>query len=308
MKTRFVSLLLTALALLLALPQPGQAPVAAAAALNAVRAPVSGLPAPRQDRPLGDVTGADTHYIYLPFVQQDGFSCVTGQSYGSFPPAGSDSKPPTGVPAASHPDKNLDVRGFVLDSGGGLGYTELGLGILAHDPSAPQLTTLFSPAPAAPFAHIYKVYGWNWGPAPTYGSRGALLGDTLLGIATTKGTLMQLPVRMSGDHPVAEYPAGTKYYGLVVYAAVDQITIVYISKDSIVNGSGQGYGLHVKNVCVDPNLLSLYNSLNAAGRNELPGLRYNQPFGVASGTEVDVAVRDSGNFMDPRSKQDWWVP
>jgi hypothetical protein len=285
MKARYGSLILIALALLLALPQAGQVAVVVAA------------PPP--------------YLVYLPLVQKDPFSCATGESYGSFAPAGSDSTG-SGIPAASHPDKNLDVRGYVLDSGGGLGYMSLDLRIMAHDPSAPQLTTLFSPTPAPPFAHVYKVYGWNWPPpngtgSPPYGSRGSLLGDTLLGITTTIGTAIRLPVRMNGDYPVAQI-GGTKYYGLVVYAAADQITIVYISKDSIVNNSGQGYGLHVKNVCVDPTLLTLYNNLNAAGRGQLPALRYNQAFGVANGPEVDVAMVDSGNFMDPRSRVDWWVP
>jgi hypothetical protein len=27
---------------------------------------------------------------------------------------------------------------------------------------------------------------------------------------------------------------------------------------------------------------------------------------VAVGSEIQVAVRDTGSFMDPRSRNDWW--
>ena len=38
----------------------------------------------------------------------------------------------------------------------------------------------------------------------------------------------------------------------------------------------------------------------------LPGLRNNQTFGTALGHEIQVAIRDAGMFMDPRSQKDWW--
>jgi hypothetical protein len=53
-------------------------------------------------------------------------------------------------------------------------------------------------------------------------------------------------------------------------------------------------------------LLALYRQLNSAGRVELPALRPGQPFGRAAGGEIDAAIRDSGSFLDPRSRKDWW--
>ncbi len=279
MKARFLHLMLIALAFLVMLPQT----------------PAAGQPG---------VT-ALANPVYLPIVTKPLTSCSTNQTYGSFPTSGGND----GIPAALHPDKNLAVRGYVLDSGGGLGFTALGP--QDHDPTAPQLSYLFGTPPVlnpTPFAHAYQVYDWVWGAAPTYGHRGALLDVTMIGIKTKVGDQIRLPVRLNGDFPVAEYPQGTKYYGMVIYADATRITIVYTSRDSVVNQNGQGYALHVEKFCVDPVLLALYNQLDSAGRGSLPGLYYNQPFGIASSTEVDVATRDSGSFRDPRNQGDWWIP
>jgi hypothetical protein len=298
MKARYVPLVLIALSLWLVLSQVGQAPAVASA--GAVAAPAAAKPGGSLLAATAEIAWTPIITSYLPMLQYDlsDISCSTGQSYGSFGQAGGTDN----IPAAQHPDKNLAVRGYELDSGGGLGFTYPGG---AEDHTAPQLPYLLSPAPTAPFAHVYKVYNWVWANNSTYGNKGNLLGDTLLGIATTKDALVRLPVRLNGDFPVAEDPPGTKYYGMVIYAAATRITIVYTSHDTVVGG----YTIHVENVCVDPDLVSLYNQLNSAGRGSLPGLRYNQAFGLASGTEVMVAIRDgAGTFLDPRVSKDWWVP
>jgi hypothetical protein len=59
-------------------------------------------------------------------------------------------------------------------------------------------------------------------------------------------------------------------------------------------------------LCVEPRLLALYEEDNAAGRSRLPGLVEYQALGRARGAEVQVAIRDNGTFMDPRSHKDWW--
>jgi hypothetical protein len=46
--------------------------------------------------------------------------------------------------------------------------------------------------------------------------------------------------------------------------------------------------------------------MNEAGRLDLAALRPGQPLGRATGVQIDVAVRDDGSFMDPRSAKDWW--
>jgi hypothetical protein len=38
----------------------------------------------------------------------------------------------------------------------------------------------------------------------------------------------------------------------------------------------------------------------------LPALFADQGIGRAITTELGVAIRDTGSFMDPRSREDWW--
>jgi hypothetical protein len=53
-------------------------------------------------------------------------------------------------------------------------------------------------------------------------------------------------------------------------------------------------------------LLALYRAKDAAGRKELPALRNNERFANASGSAIKVAIRDTGSFMDPRVRKNWW--
>lgn len=96
--------------------------------------------------------------------------------------------------------------------------------------------------------------------------------------------------------------SGTNYEVLVLYASEQRITLKYTREDT----AAQGYTIHVENVCVAPDLLSAYRSLNAAGRVQLPALKQGQAFGRAMNTEIGVVIRDTGAFMDPRSEKDWW--
>ena len=93
------------------------------------------------------------------------------------------------------------------------------------------------------------------------------------------------------------------YKALVLYAEETRLTLGYTREDSVANG----YVVHIENVCVDPNLLALYRSSNAAGRGSLPALRNEDKLGVAQLGAILVAVRDRGVFWDPRSKLDWWI-
>ncbi len=303
MKARYGSFVLIAIALVLAVSQPGQATVAAAG-LNPARAPASALPVPHQDQTSPDVPpppGMD-HYLYLPLVSKP-LNCYTGQSYGGFNPSGGYD----GIPAAQHPDKNLALRGY--DNVDSRGYVR-GLVTLPgnSDPLAPRLDTMLNRIPN--FVHVYQTYNWNWGSGGQYGYgvRGQRLDPnacpvsqcwdvTVAGFQTTRGEPVYLPISGYGDI------AGGVYYALVLYATNSSITLKYTSEDSVV----RGYTIHVDNVCVDPNLLAAYNDdNNNHQRMPLPALRNHQAFGVAMGAELDVAIRDNGAFMDPRSRNDWW--
>ncbi len=210
---------------------------------------------------------------------------IPGVSYSSLPIVG----PPTSLPAASNPDLNLDLRGWQR--------TSADLGLVTYngnpDPLAPQLASLFPDNRVPAFSSAYQVYDWNWSTM----SRGSLLTTwpvTLLGMAVSPGEIIQAPT--SG------YTIGQGYGMLVLYATTSQITLTYTGSDSV----AFGYAIHLENVCVEPTLLALYQSLNNAGRGHLPALRNGQALGRANGGEIQVAIRDSGSFMDPRSRNDWW--
>jgi hypothetical protein len=230
-----------------------------------------------------------TYYIYLPIITK-AESCppIPGETYSVL----SVNPPPTDRPAEIHADLNLSMRGYELTNAY-KGLVDIGGG---SDGNAPQLPGLFADNRTGVISDVYQVYGWNW----SCNCRGALLGAplvTLAGLATTPGETVHVP-----DSGYAIGALANGYEVLVLYAALDRITLKYTREDNVVHG----YTLHVENVCVEPSLLSLYQEQNAAGRSTLPALRPGQAFGRAKGGAIGVAIRDEGRFMDPRSRKDWW--
>lgn len=224
--------------------------------------------------------------LYVPTVLQ-GVVCepIPWVSYNTL----SVYPPPTDRPAEQHADLNLALRGYVP--------TVAYLGLVDYggptDVRAPQLAGLFSDQRTPVFSAAYQVYAWNW----SCNCRGQPIGNppvTLIGMLSTPGELLFVPD--SG------YTIGDGYEVLVLYASAERITLKYTREDNVV----YGYSLHVENICVEPKLLALYQTWNAAGRQRLPALRAGQPFGRARGSLVGVAIRDTGSFMDPRSRKDWW--
>ncbi len=197
--------------------------------------------------------------------------------------------PPTDRPAESHPDLNLAIRSYettnalqaLVDYSG------------SSDPKAPQLPALFNDRRTPLFPAVYRVYDWDW----STDSRGGPIGAwpvTLLGMATTPGETI--------GAPDSGYDIGQGYEALVLYASETRLTLKYTRDDNVV----QGYTVHLENVCTEPSLLASYRQLNSLGRSRLPALKGGQALGRATGEEIGVAVRDTGRFMDPRSRKDWW--
>lgn len=210
---------------------------------------------------------------------------IPGESYDAINIQGS----PSDRPAESHADLNLALRGYEGTSAA-LQFSDYGPAV---DPNGPQLPGLFGDQRTPGFTSAYQVFDWDWG----CNCRAGLLNrwdTTLLGMAVSPGETIRVPD--SGRS------IGSGYEVLVLYATPDRITLKYTPEDNVVSG----YTLHVEDVCVEPNLLGLYQSLNQAGRGRLPALRAGQAFGRAIGGEIKVAVRDGGAFFDPRSRQDWW--
>ncbi|MFH0773808.1 MAG: hypothetical protein V1922_05875 [bacterium] len=193
--------------------------------------------------------------------------------------------------AATHPDINIAVRGF-SKTNETLSLTNVG----GDDDAgrAPQFSTLFAHKRGPQFVSTYQVNGWNWDT----NSRGGVIDDppvTLLGISAKAGESVHVPI--------SQYDIGDGKQVMVLYASPTSITIKYTREDDII----KGYAVHIDGICVDPQLLKLYSSLNGTGRSSLPGLAGGQQLGIAMTSEVRVAVRDTGSFMDPRVRKDWWV-
>lgn len=230
-------------------------------------------------------SGSADEFIYLPFVSKTLDCSVPGASYSGIPIASD----PTGIPAAQHPDINLAVRGYEQVSAA-LTLVEYGGGT---DNNAPQLDTLFATPKVPNFTNAYQIYRWDW----SCGCRLELMSSwptTLLGMGTTPGETIHVPD--SG------YDIGGGNDVMVLYATDNRITLKYTREDNVVSG----YTVHIEDVCVDPALVNLYDSLNAAGRAQLPALQGGQAFGRASGSQIKVSIRDAGSFLDPRSRKDWW--
>jgi hypothetical protein len=211
---------------------------------------------------------------------------IAGESYGTLSILGE----PTGRPAEVHADLNLALRGYEVTRAP-LFLVEYGP---TDDPKAPQLRDLTWNRRLPSFSRAYRVYDWDW----STNSRGSLITDwdvTLAGMLASPGETLHVPG--SG------YDIGSGYEVLVLYAAENRITLKYTREDNVV----VGYTLHLEGICVEPNLLALYRAMNDAGRKKLPALRARQAFGRVAGGEVGVAIRDSGAFMDPRSRNDWWI-
>jgi hypothetical protein len=251
--------------------------------------PASAHPRWQDPEPPGEAQPQTTYSLYVPLVAKPPCQ-ATGESYGSLAINGS----PADRPAEFHADLNLALRSYALNPGVYLGLVDYGGDT---DSKAPQLNSLFSPARLPAFVNAYRVYNWNWAPPPDPGTRGTIVTDwpaTLIGMAVTPGELIRAP--NSG------YDIGGGFEVMVLYAAANRITLKYTREDNVV----YGYTIHVENVCVDQNLLALYQLRNSQGRGNLPALQSGEAFGRADGSEVIVAIRDTGAFMDPRTRKDWW--
>ncbi len=192
-------------------------------------------------------------------------------------------------PAEQQADLNLRLRGYAPTTG------VRGLISLdgATDGGAPQLYGLFADQRTPAIRNLYHVYDWDWGS----NSRGGAITDpevTLIGVDVSAGETIYMPD--SGAN------IGEGNEALVLYASATRLTLKFTGEDNV----ERGYTLQLEGVCVEPRLLALYQQLNAAGRGELPALRPHQAIGRAAGDELGIAIRDSGTFMDPRSRKDWW--
>ncbi|MCB9149866.1 MAG: SH3 domain-containing protein [Caldilineaceae bacterium] len=193
----------------------------------------------------------------------------------------------------AHGDLNLTLRGSA-PTNAALNLVDISG---PADSNAPRLNGLFADGRVPTFTSTHQVYDWNWGCGGD-GCRGDLLSkreNTLAGMATAPGEEIRIPTRQ-------QQIFGGGYMAAVLYAEPTRLTLNYTREGT----AAVGYTVHLENLCVDPNLLALYRSSNAGGRHQLPALHNGDVVGIAADGELRVSIRDNGEFMDPRSRKDWW--
>jgi len=224
-----------------------------------------------------------------PITQSISCASASPRSYSLIPMEGAD----LSHPAPEHADLNLAQRGYTsvaaeaqfLDIAGPV------------DADAPQFSGLFAESQPVYLTAFYQVYDWDWA-CSEHGCRSQSLTTpdvTMVGLSTKPGALLRAPTRHGSVY-------GDSYVATVLYAEKHRLTLAYTRDGSVANG----YAVHIEQVCVDPNLVQLYQAANSAGRQQLPALQHNQIFGTALNSEVRVVIRDRGTFLDPRSRKDWW--
>jgi hypothetical protein len=200
--------------------------------------------------------------------------------------------------AENNPEFNLNVRT----------YDPLGSGrkqlVDEHDPRdygliPPQLCTLVAGNQSPDIPNLYQIHEYDFGnnkPRADYVSVPDLLPDysSLIGLSVMPGQNILVP--NSG------YNIGGGKQVIVIYASSNQVFLKYAVQDDIQTG----YGIHILGINTDPELLSAYNQANSQGRTSLPALGGGEIVGTAANSEILVSVRDSGSFMDPRWRRDWW--
>ena len=228
-------------------------------------------------------------HVYLPLVASQPIPTPV-PVYDSIPIAGS----AINRPAAIHGDLNLSLRSYAV--------TTATLALIdvngPADTDAPQIAGTFSPARLPNFTAVYQVHDWDWSCSEN-GCRGEVITEpavTLLEMETFAGEAIAIPSR----NPQI-YAGG--YKAMVLYAEATRITLVYTRDDT----PAYGYVVHFEGIAVDPILLALYEKLNQEGRDHLPALRNGERIGNAIDSRVKIAVRDTGSFLDPRTRKDWWV-
>lgn len=221
----------------------------------------------------------------LTSVPETACRALPTQAYGSLSTRGGASE----RPAAMHADLNLGQRAWrqviaplSLQNIGG-----------PTDGNAPRFSSLFAPSRVPRMTGAYQVYNWDF----SAGRRTTPMTSppvSLLGFGTAPGELILLPG--SG------YSIGDGYAALVLFAEPTRVTLKYTREDNV----AVGYTLHLESICVEPRLLALYRYFNGAGRRQLPAVRNGQALGTANGPQILVGIQDSGAWMDPRSRKDWW--
>lgn len=232
-----------------------------------------------------------TYYVYLPlalnaYPEPTACNPIPGQMYAAISVVPEGSQPPS-PSAEEDPGFNVNLFEFrpVQES--------KQLFVVDEEAwTAPQLAYVYENPHIPTIKDVYHLYYWDGIKAPDQPAVSAL------GIPTVSGQVIHVPQRFGAGTDIDN--AGYKV--LVLYASQESIALKYTRED----GLAGGYTVYIDGICVEPDLQTLYNETDEAGRNNLPALFGQQPLGRAWGDEIRLVVRDRGALMDPRWRDDWW--
>ncbi|MCL4338526.1 hypothetical protein M1271_02460 [Patescibacteria group bacterium] len=215
-----------------------------------------------------------------------GCPTTSSQSYDTLR-VQSDYQRPSNV--GQNPEINMNLRGYAEVPGD---KQLVSYGGDTDPVMPPNLGTMFPVLPS--IVKTYAVHQWDWSknaPSPNLEQHWPV---NLIGLSTYAGE------QLVG--PKAGRDIGGGHVLMLVYATSTSATFVHGLGDN----PGDGYFIHMDNFCLDSNLYASYEKEDSNGRGSLPVIRTGQVFGYGNGGDFRVAIRDSGDWMDPRSRKDWW--
>jgi len=209
---------------------------------------------------------------------------TVGEKYGTL-----DVDPSPSDHSTAAVELNLAARGLA-PAVGTLGLVDLDG---PADTGAPQLFSLFADERVPTFNKIYQIRNWDWN-CNCAGAPSADPEVSAVSVVVAPDEIIRVPR--------SSYYLGGDYQALVLYADDARITFNYTRTGNPL----RGYTIYLEGVAIDGNLIARYRQTNGAGRAELPALQAGQAIGRARTREIQIAIRDAGAFMDPRSRKDWW--
>ncbi|MDW7991074.1 MAG: hypothetical protein RMK65_02815 [Anaerolineae bacterium] len=239
----------------------------------------------------------EQHLVYLPLVFKAPDACepIPGVSYITLSVV--EGYEPGKPPPERNPDYRLSLLGYypVNEYRGLVYYAQ------SNDPNIPpQFTTLLEDQPTPPIVNTYQAHGWDWSDhRPIYPAPWTWPPVSVLGLRTAPKAIVRVPD--------SSYVPGTDCGdggcdALVLYASRWEVTLRYAREDDLF----PGYTVYIVGICAEPSLQTLYEQMNAQGRSKLPAVRGGQPIGRAWGSEIAIAIRDNGSFIDPRDCDSFW--
>lgn len=159
------------------------------------------------------------------------------------------------------------------------------------DPRAPQLNTLF-PGASESFSALYQLHEYN-GTTLIPTNNIDNWGSTLSGFNSAGRTI---------SVPASGYNIGGGYQVTILYLdeSNGDLTLSYTAGEQ---GIVIGYSMHLLNLNINPELVSLYREGVPQGKVIALPCGYNLG---TSRSELQVSIRDTGTFFDVRSAYDWW--